>query len=80
MKDSQSRTTTTGRGKGKYKMYKDWHECVTDYIFSQFIFNTDKMTDQEYLQFLGKVYAEDTTYLTKLKDTMKIIDYKKLKQ
>ena len=80
MKDSQSRITTTGRGKGKFKMYKDWQECVTDYIFWQFTFNTDKMTDQEYLQFIGKVYAEDTNYLSKIKDTMKKIDYKKLKQ
>lgn len=78
MKVSQSRVTTSGRGKGDFKLYKDWQECVTDYMFWQFSHNTDKLSDSEYLEYIGKIYAEDPNYISKIKKILLQTDYEKL--
>lgn len=78
MKVATSRVTTGGGDSGSYKFYKDWETSVNDYIFWQFTNNTDKMTDTQYLSYIGKVYAEDVNYVAKIRLAMDKIDYKKL--
>lgn len=78
MKVATSRVTTGGGDSGSYKFYSNWTEGLDDYIFWQFAHNTDKMTDAEYLSYVGKVYAEDPNYLLKINKLLKSIDYKKL--
>lgn len=78
MKVATSRVTTGGGDSGSYKFYSNWTEGLDDYIFWQFAHNTDKMTDTEYLSYVGKVYAEDPNYLLKIDKLLKTIDYKKL--
>lgn len=66
MKNPSSRVTTSGGSKGDYKAYNSWGDCVNDYIFWMFTRNLDKITDEEYFNYLGKVYAEDPAYVQKL--------------
>ncbi|HEX5001742.1 MAG TPA: glucosaminidase domain-containing protein [Bacteroidia bacterium] len=47
-----------------YAVYNTWQDAVADYKLWQI--HNFKMTDR-YLEFLGKVYAEDTMYVHKLK-------------
>ena len=78
MKKPTSRVTTPSSGKGEYKGYSNWEECVTDYLFWMFNRRIDKLSHNEYLQYIGRIYAEDPEYLTKLKVIMDKLDYKKL--
>lgn len=80
MKKSSKRVTTAGYGRGDYKWYPNWRESVTDYAFWQLEHNADKMTQDEYIKFLGKIYAEDPKYTTKIREMIKKIDFNKLEQ
>lgn len=80
MKKSTNRVTTAGDGRGEYKWYPNWRESVTDYAFWQLTHNADKMTQDEYIKFLGKIYAEDPKYTSKVRELIKKIDFEKLEQ
>lgn len=80
MKNSKKRTTTSGEGRGEFKYYRDWQECVTDYIFWQFTHNADKMTQTEYLNFVGSIYAEDTEYQNKITKIINKTNWEKLER
>lgn len=77
MKKSESRTTTSDQSKGDYKRYKDWQESSYDYIFWVFSRNADKLSDSEYLEYIGKIYAEDPEYKTKIKKVISSTDFDK---
>jgi hypothetical protein len=77
MKKSESRTTTSDQSKGDYKRYKDWQESCYDYIFWVFSRNVDKLSDDEYLDYIGKIYSEDKLYKEKI---IKIINQTKFKE
>lgn len=80
MKVSTSRATTAGFGRAGYKEYPNWRESVTDYVLWQLSHNVSKMTRSEYIQFLGKIYAEDPKYTSKIKDMLTKINFDKLKE
>lgn len=67
MKISRQRISTTGQGKGEYKDYANWQECTTDYIFWMHHYQAHKLNRAEYFNLLGKIYAEDSEYVEKLK-------------
>lgn len=71
MKYSLKRVTTANGTKGEYKRYDSWEQCVTDYLFWVFSNNADKLSQDEYFRYLGKVYAEDPNYIDKLKTIIK---------
>lgn len=78
MKISGSRVTTAGEGRAGYKTYPSWRESVTDYVLWQMSHNVSKMTQEEYITYLGKIYAEDPKYTNKIREMIKKIDFKKL--
>lgn len=79
MKVPMIRTTSGYGGKAGYQNYNNWTESVIDYIFWQHSNGTDKLKEGDYLAYLGKVYAEDPNYVSKIKKMLTEIDFKKLK-
>lgn len=80
MKTSYSRVTTSDNSKGEFKKYKDWQESTYDYIFWVFSRNLDKLSDSEYLEYIGKIYAEDGQYKQKIQNIIKTTDFEKLEK
>jgi len=80
MKIPSSRPTSGNGGKAGYQSYNNWHESVTDYLLWQFSHNVDKLSHEEYLNYLDKIYAEDPNYVNKIKKMLKEIDFKKLEE
>jgi hypothetical protein len=78
MKNPRCRVTTAGGSDGIYKGYNTWQDCVNDYLFWQFSHNVDRLSDVEYLSYLGGIYAEDPNYIAHLKKIMNKTDYNKL--
>ena len=78
MKISRRRVTTSSNGKAGYKDYANWQESVTDYILWQFSNNGDKLSTDDYIKYLGKIYAEDPNYTKKIRKMLKEIDFDKL--
>jgi len=58
----------TNRG---HAMYDTWQECVIDYALYYSTYLSDIKTEGEYFEFLKQNYAEDPTYVTRLKSIIK---------
>ena len=58
----------TNRG---HAMYNSWQECVIDYALYYSTYLSDIKTEGEYFEFLKQNYAEDPTYVTRLKSIIK---------
>jgi flagellum-specific peptidoglycan hydrolase FlgJ len=72
-----TRRPTTNKGEQHNHAYFDtWKDCVIDYAFFSAQYLDDIKTEKEYFEYLSQNYAEDTTYISKLK---KIIEKKELK-
>lgn len=67
MKLARSRITTAIGVKRNHACYHTWRDCLLDYALYQEAYLRDIKTKDEYLQYLGKYYAEDSNYLNKLK-------------
>lgn len=76
MKISRQRISTTGQGKGEYKDYANWQECITDYIFWMHHYQAHKLNRDDYFKLLGKIYAEDPEYVNKLKGIINQFKFK----
>lgn len=61
-------TTAVGEDFGHAK-YKSWQDCIRDYALWQASYARN-LSKEEYLQFLGQIYAEDGSYITKLKQKL----------
>lgn len=80
MKTTSSRVTTTSTGRAGYQEYKGgWKESVYDYIFWEFNNNVDKLSQNEYLLYLQKIYAEDPNYSKKIRAQLNNINFKALR-
>lgn len=64
----------TNRG---HAMYDSWQDCVIDYALYYSTYLSDIKTEGEYFEFLRQNYAEDPTYVSRLKQ---IIKTRKLKE
>lgn len=64
----------TNRG---HAMYDTWQDCVIDYALYYSTYLSDIKTEGEYFEFLKQNYAEDPTYVSRLKH---IIKTRKLKE
>lgn len=60
---------TLNTGTGLYASYKNWKHSVIDYTLFQTAYMRNLSKD-EYLKKLGKFYAEDKEYVSKLKQIM----------
>ena len=72
MKPSAKRTTTSNKTNRGFKRYCNWRESVTDYILWQYYNNADKLSDEDYMDYLVKSkYAQDSQYIQKIKKYIK---------
>jgi len=63
-----TRRVSTAKGSNKGHAYYDtWRESVYDYAFYQCRYLGNIKTESEYFQYLAATYAEDTSYVDKLK-------------
>jgi hypothetical protein len=62
-------TTSSGISNSGYASYEKWTDSVEDYfLWQQNMLNgRDNITESEYLSLLGRVYAEDKDYVSKIK-------------
>lgn len=66
MKLSGKRPTTTNESYKGYAKYKDIDDCINDYSLWQLWSGVQKMSKDEYINFISKNYAEDGEYRKKL--------------
>ena len=57
--------TVIGENRG-YAVYESWRHSVIDYALYQ-MYSAKNLSEEEYIKFLAKNYAEDPHYATKLK-------------
>jgi uncharacterized FlgJ-related protein len=76
MKLARQRITTALGEKSGHAYYRDWIDCVHDYGMYQSAMMCNVNNEVEYFTKLDERYAEDTTYISKLKH---IIEVQKLK-
>lgn len=62
-------TTAIGNYKG-YAIYRSWKESVIDYTLWQKQNTVNIKTEEEYINYLNKVYAEDSGYNIKIKNIL----------
>lgn len=67
MKVARSRPTTALCESIGHAKYKDWKLCVTDYALFQSAYARKIRSEEEYFNYLGRTYAEDGSYVEKLK-------------
>jgi hypothetical protein len=77
MKLARQRITTALGEKSGHAYYRDWIDCVHDYGMYQSAMMCNVANEVEYFIKLDERYAEDTTYISKLKH---IIEVQKLKE
>ena len=68
---------TASMEKNGYAYYRDWIDCVYDYGFYSCCNLSEVNSEEEYYSVLTERYAEDPTYIEKLKD---LINREKLKK
>jgi hypothetical protein len=76
MKLARQRITTALGEKNNHAYYRDWIDCLYDYGMYQNAIMCNVANESEYFKKLDERYAEDTTYISKLKH---IIEKQKLK-
>lgn len=67
MKKATRRITTAGSTQNNYAYYNHWRESVYDYAFYQCRYLHSIKTEKQYFQYLSVSYAEDTSYVEKVK-------------
>ncbi len=67
MKVAKRRPTTNKGEQYGHAYFDSWKDCVVDYAFYQAAYLNDLKTEEQYFAYLGANYAEDPTYVEKLK-------------
>jgi len=79
MKSSYERPSVGDNNK-VYQDYKgDWQKSVVDYVLWVLKNRVDQLSQTDYIDYLGKRYAEDPLYKDKIRKMLKEIDFNKLK-
>lgn len=71
MKVAKQRPTTNKGEQDNHAIYDNWRESVQDYAMFSAAYLNDIKTEEEYFAYLKANYAEDTTYITKVKTLIK---------
>lgn len=71
MRKARQRITTAQSEKSTYAYYRDWIDCVYDYLMYQSSVMCTATNEDEYFAKLGARYAEDPGYVEKLKQVIK---------
>lgn len=70
MRHPKTRPTLSKGEKDKHAYFNSWKESVIDYALWQSSF-ARKLNEEDFYKYLNRVYAEDTLYVTKLKNIVK---------
>jgi hypothetical protein len=68
MKEAKTRVTTSTGTMSGHAYYNHWRESVYDYAFYQSRYLSKLRTEEEYFNYLANNYAEDSLYISKLKN------------
>lgn len=68
MKIAKSRITLATEEDHGHAVYSSWMESVTDYALYYSAYLRNIRSEQEYYQFLAQNYAEDVSYVQKIKE------------
>jgi hypothetical protein len=71
MREAKSRITTSDGTISGHACYNHWRESVYDYAFYQASYLSKIKTEEEYFNYLSRSYAEDSSYVIKLKNLIK---------
>lgn len=75
MKEAGVGRPCTAKGTANNHAYYDtWQECVQDYAFYQAAYLKNIKTQEQYLQYLGENYAEDSNYVAKIKAMINLVE------
>lgn len=72
------RTTTSKGSRFGYAYYNSWRESVLDYALFSVYVGKSISSEKEYYDFLGRVYAEDSSYIRVIKSTIEKNKFKSL--
>jgi len=78
MKQARTRVNTAKGTQYQHAYYDTWQESVYDYAFYQCRYLGSLYSEDEYLAYLGRSYAEDPNYVSKIKSLIKKEDLKSL--
>lgn len=67
--------TVSSKRIGMYKYYENWQQCITDYALWQIQQGECWLTDEAYIEYLGKRYAENPHYKRNLRKIYKSLNY-----
>lgn len=76
MKAARQRQTTNTGEQFNHAYFETWKDCVLDYALFQARYLSKIKTESEYFDYLRENYAEDSTYVSKLKDIISKQDLK----
>jgi len=68
MKEAKTRVTTSNGTISGHAYYNHWRESVYDYAFYQSRYLSKIKSEEEYFNYLANNYAEDSLYISKLKN------------
>lgn len=80
MKVSGSRTSINNGQRAGYQKYSTWRQCINDYVLWGYSHNFDQLGENEYINLLQKIYAEDPNYGFKIKKMLKEINFENLSE
>jgi uncharacterized FlgJ-related protein len=78
MRKAKQRITTAESEKNGYAYFRDWVDGIHDYCMYQSSVLCNITNEDEYFAKLSEKYAEDTTYVSKLKNIIKNEKLKKI--
>jgi len=71
MRKARQRITTAESEKNTYAYYRDWIDAVHDYAMYQSVVMRSVENEDQYFTKLGERYAEDSLYVSKLRNIIK---------
>lgn len=71
LKEAKLRPTTALGTNLGHAYYSDWESCLIDYSLWQLSNSQDINSQEEYIQLIGAIYAEDKSYINKINKIIK---------
>lgn len=78
MKVATSRQTTNQGAQYDHAVFETWKDCVIDYALYQARYLSSIKNEEQYFEYLEQSYAEDTAYVNKLRNIIKLKQLKQL--
>ena len=67
MKQARVRINLAKSTQYNHAYFETWEDCLLDFAFHRATYFSKLKTEQDYYNYLGKYYAEDPSYVSKLK-------------